>query len=61
MKTDEMQQATRVTLMIHRGLTEKAINLLTKLGLNSVIVENARCETNVYASRWGLRDLRLSY
>lgn len=60
MKTDEMRQATRVTLMIHRGLTEKAINLLTKLGLNSVIVENARCvRQNVYASRWGFARLKV--
>ncbi|MDD3377700.1 MAG: hypothetical protein PHF08_09660 [Candidatus Riflebacteria bacterium] len=60
MKIDEIQQVARVTLMIHHGLTEKAMDLLTKLGLNSVIVENARCvRQNVYARRWGFSRLQV--
>ena len=45
--------AAKITLTIHHGLYEKALEILTDIGLRSVLVESARCvRQNVIDKSW---------
>lgn len=49
MKTKELQKVTRITLMVHQALSERALDLLKKIGLSWAVLEIARCvRQNVY-------------
>ncbi|HAE37293.1 MAG TPA: hypothetical protein DCG57_01500, partial [Candidatus Riflebacteria bacterium] len=57
---NKTQEASRITLMVHQGLSAKVIELFTSLGLPSVLVENARCvRQNMDTRFWGLPGLRV--
>ena len=61
MKTDLAaikREVTRVTLVAHQGLNVRIVELLASLGVDSLIVENARCVRQKMNSRfWGFPGL----
>ena len=42
MKSREYKEVTRITLVIHHGLCQVALELLKSIGVNSVMLESAR-------------------
>ena len=42
MKSRKFTEVTRITLVVHHGLCQDAIELLRKIGINSVMLETAR-------------------
>ncbi len=52
------REMTRITLIAHQGLNTLIVELLTSMGVDSLIVENARCVRQKMNSRfWGFPGL----
>lgn len=54
------REVTRITLMTHQSLSSKIVELFGSMGIESVIVENARCVRQLMKSRFlGLPGLKV--
>ncbi len=56
----QARKVTRVTIMVHKGLRTKLLELLAAIGINYAFVENARCvRQNIKQSFFGFPGLNV--